>query len=78
MNTDKVKQAIIEAGFNIGCVDNDLNDLTPRQLNRVLKAIERKELTTINFTNTMCEIEYPDHNNELDVTVKPKEYYGWH
>ena len=77
-NVDKVKQAITTAGFNIGCVDPKLNDLTPRQLNRVLKCIATEHIGTVNFTDTMCEIEYPDDNNELDVTINPKDAYGWH
>ena len=74
-NVTRIKERIKASGFNVGIVDKDLNNLSERQLKKVLKVIELKLLDTIKFKDTFCEIEYPDNNNELDVTLKDNGYY---
>ena len=74
-NVSRIKERIKASGFNVGIVDKELNNLSEKQLKKVLKVIELKLLDTIKFKDNFCEIEYPDDNNELDVTLKDNGYY---
>ena len=74
---EDIRNAIKASGFNVGCISKAVDTLTKTEHKKVLQAIKDGCLCTIKLSqNRMCEIEDPCYNNELDITIKHKDYYN--
>ena len=77
-NYQRVKATIEAQGLNVGCLSEELNELSEVEIGMVLEAIKEDEPSTFKFLKKdfLVEFENPYYNNERDVTVKPLNYYG--
>ena len=72
-----IEQQIKESGYNIGCISKELNTINEKTLRAILYDIKNHYLNTHYFKGSIIEIEYPEINNELDITMSHRNKYGW-
>ena len=72
-----IKNQITESGYNVGCVSEELNTVNDKTLKAILYDIKNHYLNTHRYRDSIIEIEYPDINNELDITMSHRNKYGW-
>ena len=75
---ETIKREIIQSGHNIGCVSNEVESLDANEKLKVLRAVKFGLFPLVIDIkgNKICEVEEAYYNDEIDITIKHKDYYN--